>query len=162
VTEDESSSQTTQKPGAIPRKSISLRKKSRQMALQALYQWQLTGASISQIEVEFGLDNDLSKIDIPYFRDIIRGVITHSGALDRLLEPYLDRAVADVDPIELALLKMGTYELQYRLDVPFRVVINESVELAKKFGGTDGHKFVNGLLDKLSAKLRYHEAQHRK
>lgn len=132
------------------------------MAMQALYQWQLTQASISQIETEFSVDNDLSKIDIPYFRELVRGVAENSSDLERVIEPYLDRAVSDVDPIELALVKMGSYELQNRLDVPYRVVINEGVELAKKFGGTDGHRFVNGLLDKLAKKLRYAETRQKR
>lgn len=132
------------------------------MAMQALYQWQLTQASMNQIETEFSVDNDLSKVDIPYFRELVRGVAENSSDLDRMIEPYLDRAVSDVDPIELALVKMGGYELQNRLDVPYRVVINEGVELAKKFGGTDGHRFVNGLLDKLAKKLRYAETRQKK
>jgi N utilization substance protein B len=132
------------------------------MAMQALYQWQLTQASMNQIETEFSVDNDLSKVDIPYFRELVRGVAENSSDLDRMIEPYLDRAVSDVDPIELALVKMGGYELQNRLDVPYRVVINEGVELAKKFGGTDGHRFVNGLLDKLAKKLRYAETRQKR
>ena len=158
MSEERSESTGPKKPD--PQKpSASKRRKSRQLVMQALYQWQMTGASMSKIESEFGADNDLSKVDIPYFQELVRGVTQHSVDLDRLIEPYLDRAITEVDPIELALVKMGCFELQSRLDVPYRVVINEGVELAKKYGGTEGHRFVNSLLDKLARKLRYEEVR---
>jgi len=127
------------------------------MALQALYQWQMAGASISQIEAEFMVDNDMNLVDGAYFRELLHGIPARLTEFDKLIEPLLDRPLKDVDTIELALIRMGAYELKERLDVPYRVVINEEVELAKKFGGTDGHKFVNGILDKLAARLRMAE-----
>ncbi len=127
------------------------------MALQALYQWQMAGASLSQIEAEFMVDNDMNLVDGAYFRELLHGVPARLAEFDKLIEPLLDRPLKDVDPIELSLVRMGAYELKERLDVPYRVVINEEVELAKKFGGTDGHKFVNGILDKLAARLRMAE-----
>ncbi len=136
---------------------VEQRRRARQMALQALYQWQIAGASISQIEAEFMVDNDMNLVDGAYFRELLHGIPARLTEFDKLIEPLLDRPLKDVDTIELALIRMGAYELKERLDVPYRVVINEEVELAKKFGGTDGHKFVNGILDKLAARLRMAE-----
>lgn len=107
------------------------------------------------------VDNDMSKVDSAYFRDLIRGVHREQAELDRLIEPFLDRSLAEVDPIELAIVRLGAYELKSRIDVPYRVVINEGIELAKRFGGTEGHKFVNSLLDKLSQRLRLAETRSR-
>jgi N utilization substance protein B len=103
----------------------------------------------------------MSKVDSAYFRDLLRGVHREQEELDRLLEPFLERPIHEVDAIELAIVRLGTYELKYRLDVPYRVVINEGIEMAKKFGGTEGHKFVNSLLDKLGHRLRLAETRKR-
>ena len=141
------------------RVGIAQRRKSRSLALQALYQWQLSGSDVSQIEAEFSVDNDMAKVDVTYFRELLRGVPTNLSDLNRQIEPFLDRSVQEVDPIEMILLRMGAYELQHRVDVPYRVVINEAVELAKKFGGTDGHKYINSVLDKLALRLRAAETR---
>jgi len=158
--------QSTSKPESAPKKSgqpgkpgIAQRRKSRTLALQALYQWQLSGSNVSQIEAEFSADNDMSKVDVSYFRELLRGVPTNLSELNRQIEPLLDRPAQDVDPIEMTLLRMGTYEMMHRVDVPYRVVINEAVELAKKFGGTDGHKYINSVLDKLAPRLRADETR---
>ena len=103
------------------------------------------------------VDNDMNLVDGAYFRELLHGIPARLTEFDKLIEPLLDRPLKDVNAIELALIRMGAYELKERLDVPYRVVINEEVELAKKFGGTDGHKFVNGILDKLAARLRMAE-----
>ncbi len=129
--------------------------------MQALYQRHFSKSSITDIESEFIVDNDMSKVDTAYFRDLLRGVHREQAELDRLLEPFLDRPIHEVDAIELAIVRLGTYELKYRLDVPYKVVINEGIEMAKKFGGTEGHKFVNSLLDKLSHRLRLAETRPR-
>jgi transcription antitermination protein NusB len=142
-----------------PRKiTTSQRKRSRKLVLQALYQWQLGQANISQIEAEFRTDNDFRKIDEAYFEQVFRSIPKSVNELDQQFEVLLDRAIEDVDPIELAILRVGTFELMNRIDVPLRVVINEAIELAKEFGGTDGHKYVNSILDKLGNKLRSAEA----
>ncbi len=141
------------------RLGIAQRRKSRSLALQALYQWQLSGSSVSQIEAEFSVDNDMAKVDVTYFRELLRGIPTSLSDLNRQIEPFLDRPVQEVDPIEMILLRMGTYEMLHRIDVPYRVVINEAVELAKKFGGTDGHKYINSVLDKLALRLRAEETR---
>ncbi len=131
-----------------------LRRRARRLSLQALYQWQMAKAPINEIEAEFIVDNDMSKVDKSYFRELLNGVVVQVQEIDELLEPLLDRSLKDMDPIELALIRMGCFELKERIDVPYKVAINEHVELAKKFGGTDGHKFVNGILDKLAGKFR--------
>ncbi len=152
---DESTSENANQPSAARRR------KARTLALQALYQWQLAKSSVAQIEAEFAVDNDMSKVDVAYFRDILHGVTSQKSELEAHFSPFLDRPVNDVDPIELSLLRMGAYELMKRVDVPYRVVINEGVELAKKFGGTDGHKFINGILDKMALRLRAPETRHK-
>jgi len=129
--------------------------------MQALYQRHFSRSAVSDIEAEFMVDNDMTKVDVLYFRDLLRGIHREQGELDALLEPYLDRPLNEVDPIELAIVRLGTYELKNRLDVPYRVVINEGIELAKRFGGTEGHKFVNSILDKLSGRLRLAETRSR-
>ena len=145
-----------QSPG---RPTTSQRKRARKLVLQALYQWQLSGSDINQIEAEFRSDNDFAKVDGEYFSELLRAIPKQLDDLDKEYEVLLDRAVAEVDPIEVCLLRMGTYELKHRIDVPLRVVINEAVELAKQFGGTDGHKYINGILDKLGVRLRAPEAR---
>ncbi|PID43255.1 MAG: transcription antitermination factor NusB [Proteobacteria bacterium] len=139
----------------------SKRRKSRTLALQALYQWQLSGSDLSQIEAEFHAENDMTKVDVPYFRELIKQIPGSVATIDAEFAPYLDRSVDALDPIEKALLRIGTYELKHRIDVPYPVVINEAVDLAKKFGGTDGHKFVNGILDRLAPRLRKNEGRKR-
>ena len=127
--------------------------------MQALYQWHISGATVSNIEAEFRTDNDFSKVDETYFVEVFRSIPSQAQELDDLFAPLLDRPVSDVDPIEVCLLRMGTYELQQRIDVPFKVVVNEAVELAKQFGGTDGHKYINSILDKLGPRLRSAEVR---
>ena len=137
------------------------RRRARALAMQGLYQRHFTKSPITDIESEFIVDNDMSKVDTAYFRDLLRGVHREQEALDRLIEPFLERPIGEVDAIELAIVRLGTYELKHRVDVPYRVVINEGIEMAKKFGGTEGHKFVNSLLDKLGHRLRLAEIRPR-
>ncbi|MDC0663051.1 transcription antitermination factor NusB [Marinobacter sp. SS21] len=137
------------------------RRRARALALQALYHRHFSKSPIADIEAEFMVDNDMTKVDTAYFRDLLRGVHREQVELDKLLEPFLDRPVAEVDAIELAIVRLGAYELKHRIDVPYKVVINEGIEMAKRFGGTDGHKFVNGILDKLSGRLRLAETRSR-
>ena len=106
------------------------------------------------IEAQFRVDNAFVGVDGAYFHELLNGVLSNRGEIDELIAPCLDRPMDDLDPVELAILRLSTYELKQRLDVPYRVVINEGIELAKTFGATDGHKFVNGVLDKLAPKLR--------
>ena len=130
------------------------RRKARHYGLQALYQWSLSGASPSDIEAEFRVDNDFQHTDGEYFNALLCGVIADVEALELVFEPALDRGLDDLDPIERNLLRLGTFELRDRIDVPYKVVISEAVALAKKFGATDSHRYINGVLDKISRELR--------
>jgi N utilization substance protein B len=126
---------------------VAHRRKARHYAVQALYQWQMAGTSLSEIEVEFKTDYDFSKVDGEYFHDILEQVSAQLEDIDQQLSPFMDRDINEVGPVELALLRMAMYELRDRIDVPYKVVINEAVSLAKKFGATDSHKFINGVID---------------
>ena len=130
------------------------RRKARHYAVQALYQWEMAGASLNAIEAEFLVDNDMTHVDTEYFRDILRGVPNNLSELDDMLMPCLSRGIEEVTPVEQAILRLAAFELAHRIDVPYRVVINESVELSKKFGATESHKFINGALDKLAQRVR--------
>ena len=130
------------------------RRKARHYGMQALYQWHMAGAAVSDIEAEFRTDYDFSHVDLEYFQSLLHKIPACLDELDEALEPLLDRKLSDLDPIELTLLRMGMYELTWRIDVPYKVVINEEVALAKKFGATDSHKYVNGVLDKAARQLR--------
>lgn len=141
------------------RPSMAARRKARRLAVQALYQWQVSLAPINQIEAEFNTDNDMTKVDGEYFSEILRGVATTKADLDHSIERFTDRPTKDMTPVELAILRMGTYELVHRIDVPYKVVINEGVELSKVFGASEGHRYVNGVLDKLAQSLRQPEIQ---
>ena len=137
------------------RKLVSERHKARHFAVQALYQWQLTAASAANIEAQFRAQYDMKGADLVYFRALLCGVQGDAGAFDTLLTPFFeDRALSECDPITLSLLRLATYELRERVDVPYKVVINEAVNLAKKFGPEDSHKFINGVLDKAARQLR--------
>jgi N utilization substance protein B len=130
------------------------RSQARKHAVQAIYQWQIAGQDIAEIINQFLEEQDLNSFEIPYFQELIMGVPNHLGELDELLKPNLDRAIESVDPVERAILRLGAYELSHKPEVPYRVVINEAVELAKVFGAEQGHKFVNGVLDQVAKKVR--------
>ena len=130
------------------------RRKARHFALQALYQWTLSGASVTDIEAEFRVDNDFQHTDGDYFSAVLKGVAENVDDLEAFFDPVLDRTLDELDPIERNLLRMGTFELRDRIDVPYKVVISEAVALAKKFGATDSHGYINGVLDKVARDLR--------
>jgi N utilization substance protein B len=130
------------------------RHKARHYAMQALYQWHMAGANISQIEVEFRADNDMSNVDSEYFSELLHRIPHMLSDLDAFFEEHLDRDKDDLGAVELALLRIGSYELSQRIDIPYKVVINEAVNLAKKFGATDSFKYVNGILDKVARQTR--------
>ena len=132
------------------------RRKARHYAMQALYQWQMAGAQASDIEAEFRMDNDMTHVDLDYFHELLNRATRQAGELDQHIGSVLqDKILSELDPVSLALLRMSTYELVARLDVPYKVVINEAVALAKKFGPTDAYKFINGTLDKLAGSLAW-------
>ena len=130
------------------------RRNARYYALQALYQWQLSGTSAHEIETEFLAHHITKKIDLDYFKEILHTVTQQFKEFDNQITPFLHRPIDELDPIELAILRLATYELSKRPDVPYRVAINEALELAKKFGSIEGYKFVNGVLDQAAKKLR--------
>lgn len=130
------------------------RSQARKHAVQAIYQWQMAGQDVSEIANQFLEEQDPTSFEFPYFQDLLHGVPSHLGQLDELLKPSLDRAIESVDPVERAILRIGTYELKHKIEVPYRVVINEAVELAKVFGADQGHRFVNGVLDQVAKKVR--------
>jgi len=130
---------------------------ARRFALQALYQWEVAQTPIAILEMEFLTKPDILRSDTSYFREILRGVIQRCEELDKYMEPFLERPIANLNYIELAVLRLAIYELSQRYDVPYRVVINEALELTKQFGTVEGYKFVNGVLDKVAKVLRADE-----
>ncbi|HWQ94016.1 MAG TPA: transcription antitermination factor NusB [Gammaproteobacteria bacterium] len=130
---------------------------ARHKAVQALYQWQVSRQDMNEIDAQFSEEQDMRKVDIAYFQELLHQVPKRLEELDAQIAPALDRALAEVDPVERAILRIGAYELQFRPDIPYRVVINEAIEMAKTFGGEQGHKYVNSVLDKLARKLRFTE-----
>ncbi len=137
------------------------RSNARKAAVQALYQWQMTGQNLTTIEQQFLEEDWLKDAQKSYFNEIFHGVPTHLEAIDQALTAFVDREVDAIDPVERAILRLGTYELLYRLNMPYRVVINESVNLAKYFGADGSHKYVNGILDKIAQQSRTLEVEER-
>lgn len=132
----------------------SSRRRSREFALQGLYQWQLAKTDTKTIALNLAEAKGFDKIDVDYFSALLDGAVGHAEELEQELAPCIDRRFSALSPVERGILLLAGYELMHRPEVPYRVVINEAVELAKTYGGTDGHKFVNGALDKLAARLR--------
>jgi N utilization substance protein B len=137
----------------------SARRRAREFALQGLYQWLVGGADGPAIEAHMMEIEGFDKCDVAHFREVLHGAIDGADNLRAAFSPFIDREVAALSPVEHAILLLGTYELRSRPEIPYRVVINESVELAKSFGGTDGFRYVNGVLDKVAGSLRPHEAR---
>ncbi|MBN3765949.1 transcription antitermination factor NusB [Burkholderia sp. Ac-20365] len=137
----------------------SARRRSRELATQGLYQWLLSGSPAGEIDAQLRGAQGYDKADHEHLDAILHGVIRDSEALSADLTPCLDRPIDQLSPVERAVLLVAAYELKNHVDIPYRVVINEAVELAKTFGGADGYKYVNGVLDKLSVKLREAETQ---
>jgi N utilization substance protein B len=130
------------------------RSHARRVAVQALYQWQLSGGSINEIYTEFLEERDLYKANKEYLRELLYGVVKYVEALDSLIAPILDRQIAELDPVERGIIRLGVYELTHRQDIPYKVIINEAVKLAKTFGAEQGHKYVNSILDKVARQVR--------
>ena len=140
---------------AVVKKSFTrARSWARRFAMQALYQWQLTHQDPHLIDAQFLAEEDMHKADIDYFQELLHQVPNRMEVLDASLAPFLDRPLEQIDPVERGILWIAVYELRCRPDIPYRVVINEAVELAKKFGAEQGHRFINGVLDKVSRELR--------
>lgn len=137
----------------------STRRRSREAALQGLYEWLLSGGDPGAIEAHVREQEDFDKCDKSHFDALLHGCIAEAGDLDAVLARHVDRKTTELSPIEHGVLMIGAYELKHCIDVPYKVAINEAVELAKSYGGTDGHKYVNGVLDKAAADLRPAEVQ---
>ena len=134
---------------------------ARRCAVQALYQWHITQQNVGDIDAQFVTEHDVKKVDIAYFQELLHKVAEHVTELDAHYANFLDRPVRELDPVECAVLRMSVYELAHRLDIPYRVVINEGIDMAKVFGAEQSHKYVNGVLDKVARKLRTAEIQMR-
>jgi N utilization substance protein B len=137
----------------------SSRRRSREFALQGLYQWQLAGTDPVTIAAQLGEFKGFDKIDTEYFTRLLDGAVAGAAEMEQLIAPLLDRAYKSLSPVERGILLLAGFEFMHCPEVPYRVVINEAIELAKSFGGTDGHKFVNGVLDRMAAQLRAPEVQ---
>lgn len=133
------------------------RRKARELAVQAVYSWQMSDNSVTDVEVHFLTENAKRRFEIEYFQKLFRGVTSQVSSLDLAIEPHVDRPLDDIDHIEKAILRVAIFELSDCLDVPYRVVINEAIELAKLFAADDSHKFVNGVLDKTVKLIRPNE-----
>ena len=133
------------------------RRRAREFAMQGLYQWLMAGGAAADIAEQIRADKHFDQADDAFFGVLLNGAIGAGPELDAALTPYLDRPIAEVTPIERAILLLGAYELRDRIETPYRVIVNEAIELAKTFGGTDGHRYINGVLDKLAPALRRSE-----
>ena len=139
--------------------SKSARHRAREFALQGIYQWQLGGQDAAAIEAHAQQVNGFDKADVELYSVLLNGTLENAAALQEAVQPFIDRPWPELSPIERGVLLLGAYEFKHQIETPYRVVLNEAIELAKEYGGTDGHKFVNGVLDKLALELRPHEAR---
>jgi len=138
------------------------RSRARRFALQAIYQWQMTGNDLKNITDQFLEEQDVKRFDLDYFSDLLRGVAMNVDECDALIKPFITRPIEQIDPIERALLRLATFELKEKQEIPYRVVINEAIELAKKFGAEQGHRFINGVLDQVATEIRAVEVAAKK
>jgi len=138
------------------------RSRSRRRALQAVYAWQISHTPVDTVLEQFSTEQDMEVADLAYFEALVRGVITGHKGLDQALSQYVDRPMELVDPIERAVLRLAAFELRDRIDVPYRVIINEAIEIAKRFGSDHGHTYVNGVLDQAAGQWRAAEINARR
>lgn len=136
---------------------VKQRSLARRRAMQAIYQWQMAGNDLKEIETQYLTEQDMSKVDVEYFVELMHKVPQSIDELDTATEKHMDQTMEKTDPIERAIIRLSAYELMYRPDVPYKVVINEAVILAKAFGGDNSHTFVNGIVDKTAHDLRQAE-----
>ena len=137
----------------------SARRKARDLVMQSIYQWHVAGQSLNSIEAQYYADNNMKKVDRDYYRELLHAIPAALGEIDKRYEPLLDRRIDELDPISISILRVGTHELAEREDVPVKVVINEAVNLAKKYGPEDSQKYINAVMDKLGQRLRKAELQ---
>jgi len=146
-------------PDKKPRHATRARSMARKLAMQALYQWQMTSYSAADLSLQFIESDDFGGADREYFEELLKGCIGGTKEINAAITPFIDRPLEQLDPVETAILMLGMYELRSRLDVPYRVVINEAVDLAKRFGATDAHKYVNAVLDRAARQIRAGESR---
>ena len=138
------------------------RSNARKKAMQALYQWHMSGNDLGEIETQFHEEQNMEKVDVEYFSALLHGVPTEINSLDELIAKYSDRADSELDPIEQTILRLSSYEIKNRIDIPYKIIISESLTLAKLFGSDKSHAFVNSVLDKLAKELRKVEIDNAK
>jgi transcription antitermination protein NusB len=144
----------SQEPEKKSPRGTRARSMARKLAMQALYQWQLTGQSAADINLQFLASEDIEGADREYFTELVKGCVGQSEKINATVKPFIDRPLDQLDPVETAILMIGMYELINRIEIPFRVVINEGVDLTKRFGATDAHKYVNAVLDRAAREIR--------
>lgn len=137
----------------MTQKKLSPRRRARECAVQALYSWYVSQNDVAEVELSFVTEQDLKGVDVPYFRKLFRNTVANLETVDAIMSEFLDRTSEELTPIERAILRLSVYELKYELDVPYKVVINEAIEVAKTFGAEDSHKYINGILDKVAPAL---------
>ena len=157
--DDPAAAKADKRPPARRTQAKSARRRAREFALQGLYEWLIGGADAGVVDAHVREQAGFEKADAAHFDLLLHGVIREAADIDAVLAALVDRKTAHLSPIEHAILMIGVHELRHCLDIPYRVAINEAVELAKSFGGTDGHKYVNGVLDKAAADLRRVEVE---
>lgn len=138
----------------MEKEAIRGKRRARKLAVQALYQWQMSGHDVYEIEAQFRVFNNMEKVDVVYFCDILRGVPENIRHIEENFSAFLDRDIQSLNPVELAVLRLGTFELLYKPEIPYKVVLDESISLTREFGSQDGHKYVNGVLNKAARKIR--------
>ena len=154
MTEPTAPAAAKKKPAAKPTRPKSARRRSRELALQGLYEWLVSGAEAGLIDAHMREQDGFDKCDAAHFDALLHGCILEAATIDAVLARHVDRKTTQLSPIEHGVLMIGAYEMTHCIEIPYKVAINEAVELAKAFGGTDGHKYVNGVLDKAAIDLR--------
>ncbi|MBX3617842.1 transcription antitermination factor NusB [Nitrosomonas sp.] len=155
-------SEIDQTAGNKTEKYKSRRRIAREFVLQGLYQWRVAGGGADFIEQQLRESEEFKHVDTKHFTQVLQGVIVHATELEEAIQPCLDRPVKDLSPVEFAILLLSTYELMHFPEIPYRAIINEAIELARTFGGSEGHKYVNGVLDKLAVRFREVEVREQK
>lgn len=143
----------------MDKQSISGKRKARKLALQALYQWQMAGADLHEIEAQFHVAKNMDKVDAGFFSSLLHGIPENLSKIDETMRPFLDREIKDLNQIELVVLRLGTYELLFNVQIPYKIVLDEAINLSKSFGSQDGHRYVNGVLNQVARQVRAIEIQ---
>src|SRR3990167_6423146 len=138
----------------LDKKAIRRKQRARQYALQALYQWFMSQQDLNEIEAQFFAIHNMEKVDQAYFHQLLHHIPQHCAVIEDLFTPYLDRELNTLNPVELTVLRMGTYELLYCNDLPYRIILDEAISLTKAFGSQDGHRYVNGVLNNVARQIR--------